>query len=202
MNGLIGKKIGMTQIFDSEGRVVPVTVIEAGPCLVAQIKTKEKDGYTALQLGFMTEKKPNKPQAGHNKELEFQPKHLMEFRADSVDGVIRGQKITVEIFNAGEQITISGISVGKGFAGTVKRWNFARGPMSHGSKSHRLPGSIGAGTTPSRVFKGLKMAGRMGGATVTEIKEIVKIDKEKHLILIKGAVVGPKNGILAISKNG
>lgn len=202
MKGLIAKKIGMTQIFDEEGRVIPVTVLQAGPCVVTQIKNRQKDGYSALQLGFGEKKIVNKPLSGHLKEIIPLPRYLMEIRTESVEGIVRGQKITVEIFSAGEKVKISGISIGKGFAGRIKRWHFHRGPMSHGSKCHRLPGSIGAGTTPGRVLKGMKMAGHLGQVQVTEEKIIIKIDNEKNLILVKGAVPGPDNGIVKVVKVG
>lgn len=202
MKGLIAKKIGMTQIFDEEGRVIPVTVLQAGPCMITQIKTKDKDGYAALQIGFGEKKSVNKPLSGHLKEISPFPQHLLEIRVDSTDSLERGQKITTEIFSAGDKVKISGISIGKGFAGRIKRWHFNRGPMSHGSKCHRLPGSIGAGTTPGRVFKGMKMAGHLGQAKVTEEKIIVRINNEKNLILVKGAVPGADNGILKVVKVG
>lgn len=183
MKGLIARKIGMTQVYDQEGCLIPVTVLEAGPCVVNQVKTVEKDGYSALQLAF--------------------EKHKKEFRAEKIEGVEKGQELKADIFAPGDSVVISGTSIGKGTAGTVKRWHFSRGPMGHGSKNHRLPGSIGAGTTPGRVFKGLKMSGRMGNKTITQKNiKIVQVDVEKNFILVKGAVPGSENGIVSIIKNG
>ena len=203
MNGLIAKKIGMTQVYDQEGCLIPVTVLEAGPCVITQIKTQENDGYQAIQIGFGVDKKTKKPQAGHLKDISPLPKYLKEFRVDKLDGLSRGQQIKADIFAAGESVVISGISIGKGTAGTIKRWNFSRGPMGHGSKSHRLPGSIGAGTTPGRVFKGQKMSGRMGNERISQKNvDVVKVDLEKNIILVKGAVPGFDNGIVTIVRNG
>ena len=201
MNALLGKKIGMTQVFDDAGDVVSVTVIEAGPCVVTQQKTVEKDGYNAIQVGFGKGKKLNKPQQGHLKELKA--KHLREFRVDKPDTFKVGQEIKVEIFKPGEFVAVSGISIGKGFAGTVKRFHHRRGPMTHGSKSHRIPGSIGAGTTPGRVFKGRGMPGRMGAELVTVYNlKVVSVDGKKNLLLLAGAVPGKPGNILVIrSKN-
>lgn len=199
MKFILGKKLGMTQIFDKEGNQIPVTLIEAGPCFVTQIKTKEKDGYQAVQIGFEKiekEKKIKKP-------LRHKPyKFLREFRGKTLDisKYKVGEKIDVSIFNEGEKVKISGISKGKGFAGVVKRWGFAGRPKTHGTKHElRAPGAIGS-KTPSRVVKGKKMAGRTGGERVT-IKnlEIVKIDKEKNILAIKGAVPGSKGSLLEIS---
>ena len=160
MNSLLGKKIGMTQIFDAAGNAVSVTVVEGGPCVVVQVKSQEKDGYNALQLGFGQAKKLNKPQKGHLKQLNA--RYLREFKVDKPAEYKVGQEIKIGIFKPGDFVAVSGVSVGKGFAGTVKRHHYNRGPMTHGSKSHRIPGSIGAGTTPGRVFKGKGMPGRMG----------------------------------------
>ena len=200
--GLIGKKLGMTQVFKDDGTLVPVTVIQAGPNVVVQKKTEETDGYNALQLGFEDKKefRTNKPLKGHFKRAGVSPKkHLVEFR-DFPEDLKEGDEITVDIFSEGELVDVTGTSKGKGFAGTIKRHNFARGPMSHGSKSHRIPGSIGAANA-ARVFKGQKMAGRMGNERVTvQNLEIVKIDKEKNLILVKGAVPGVRNSIVYIKE--
>lgn len=200
--GLIGKKLGMTQVFKDDGTLVPVTVIQAGPNVVVQKKTEETDGYNALQLGFEDKKefRTNKPLKGHFKRAGVSPKkHLAEFR-DFPEDLKEGDEITVDIFAEGELVDVTGTSKGKGFAGTIKRHNFARGPMSHGSKSHRIPGSIGA-VNAARVFKGQKMAGRMGNKRVTvQNLEIVKIDKEKNLILVKGAVPGVRNSIVYIKE--
>ncbi len=168
---------------------MPVTVIEAGPCVVTQVKTKDNDGYTAVQVGFGSAKKISKPRQGHLKELKA--KYLREFRIEKPEEYKVGQEIKVEIFKAGELVSVSGISIGKGFAGNVKRHHHSRGPMSHGSKSHRIPGSIGAGTTPGRVFKGLRMPGRMGNelATVKNLK-VVKVDAQQNILLLRGAVPG------------
>ncbi len=203
MNGLIGKKIGMTQVYNTEGVLIPVTVLEVGPCVVTQVKTIEKDGYTAIQLGFGINKKPTKPLKNHSKDLSVVSKHIKEFRLDKVDGINRGQEFKADLLEAGEYVVISGTSIGKGTAGTIRRWNFARGDMTHGSKSHRLPGSIGAGTTPARVFKGQKMAGRMGNEKVTQKNIlVVSVDVEKNMVLVKGAVPGSDSGIVTIVKSG
>lgn len=179
----------MTQVYDKEGRLIPVTVIEAGPCVVNQVKTMEKDGYRAVQIGFMKQKKKEKPL------------HLKEFKADKVEGIVKGQEFKVDIFAEGERIKVSGTSIGKGTQGTVKRHHFHRGDMAHGSKFHRLPGSIGAGTTPGRVLKGMRMAGRMGNEAVSQKNVlIVKIDLEKNMILLKGAVPGCDNAIVVLNK--
>lgn len=199
MSGLLGKKIGMTQIFDEKGNLIPVTVIEAGPCYVTQVRTKEKDGYTAIQIGFGNVKKLNKPITGHLKDIKV--KHLKELRLDNVEGYKVGQELKADIFKQGETVTITGKTIGKGFAGTVKMYHFGRGPMTHGSKFHRLPGSIGAGTTPSRVIKGKLMPKRMGGVKCTvPNSKIAMVDSEKNLLLIKGQVPGSKNNIVLIRK--
>lgn len=199
VNGLLGEKIGMTQIFDESGNVVPVTVIEAGPCVVTQLKTGQKDGYCAIQVGFGKRKKMNKPSQGHLKKLNA--KYLQEFRVDKPEEYKIGQEIKVEIFKPGELVWVSGISIGKGFAGTIKRYHHHRGPMSHGSKSHRIPGSIGGGTTPGRVYKGRKMPGRMGAERVTvKNLKVVRVDAEKNLLLLGGGVPGKRGNLLEIRK--
>jgi large subunit ribosomal protein L3 len=199
--GIIGTKVGMTQLFDQEsGRVTPVTVIEAGPCPVVAVRTPETDGYTAVQLAFGTvkEKRLTRPEAGHLKAAGVAPhRTLVEIR--DADGLAAGDTVTVESFEPGDRVKVSGVSKGKGFAGTIKRHRFHRGPKTHGSHNIRKPGSIGASATPSRVFKGIKMAGRMGGKRVTQVGLTVhEIDAENNLVLIKGAVPGPKNGIVEI----
>jgi large subunit ribosomal protein L3 len=205
MKGILGKKVGMTQIFDDRGEVVPVTVIEAGPCFVAQIKTVERDGYTAIQLGF-EETKPKRltqPQLKHLQKSNLPAlRHLREIRLapGDVSDVEEGQELTVALFEPGEYVDVSGVSKGRGFAGVVKRHGFRGGPKTHGqSDRHRAPGSIGACTTPGRVFKGKRMAGRMGGERVTvQNLEIVMVDPERNLLAIKGAVPGAKNGLVEI----
>ena len=201
MKGIIGKKLGMTQVFDSEtGVVTPVTVIEAGPCPVVQVKTVETDGYEAVQLAFepVAERKISKPELGHLKKGGVAAhRHLVEFRGGSE--LVVGESVTVETFEPGDAIKVSGIGIGKGFAGTIKRHRFHRGPKSHGSHNIRQPGSIGASATPSRVFKGIKMAGRLGGKQVTQVGlHVHQVDREQNLLLVKGAVPGPKNGIVEI----
>ncbi len=200
--GILGTKLGMTQIFDEEGRSVPVTVVQAGPCPVAQVKTKETDGYTAIQIAFgaVKEKALSKPELGHLKKASLEPmRHLCEFRVDDVSAYELGQEITAASFESGQQVDITGTSIGRGFAGYQKRHNFKRGPMSHGSKNHRLPGSTGAGTTPGRIYPGKRMAGQMGNKQVTIRKStIVKVDVERNLLLIKGAVPGKPGALLNI----
>jgi large subunit ribosomal protein L3 len=201
MKGLIGRKLGMTQIFDPEtGAVVSVTVIEAGPCPVVQVKTVERDGYEAVQLAFepVAERKLSKPEIGHLKAGGAEPhRHLVEFRGPAEAAV--GDAVTVESFQPGDEVKVSGTSIGKGFAGTIKRHRFHRGPKTHGSHNVRKRGSIGASATPSRVFKGTKMAGRLGGVRVTQVGlTIHETDPERNLLLVKGAVPGPKNGIVEI----
>jgi large subunit ribosomal protein L3 len=201
MKGILGRKLGMTQVFDAEsGAVTPVTVIEAGPCPVVQVKTVETDGYEAVQLAFdaVEERKVTKPELGHlAKAGAGAHRHLVEFRGTSELQV--GESVTVEAFEPGEAVKVAGVSIGKGFQGTIKRHNFHRGPVSHGSHNVRKPGSIGASATPSRVFKGQKMAGRMGGKRITQLGLVVHdVDPERNLLLVKGAVPGPKSGIVEI----
>lgn len=200
--GLIGRKIGMTQIFNEDGTVVPVTVVKAGPNIVVQRKTQEIDGYDAVQFGFEDKKetRSTKPEKGHFKRAGLSPKkHLGEFR-DFPGDLMEGDEVTVDLFEEGQMVDVVGISKGKGFAGTIKRHNFHRGPMSHGSHNHRAPGSIGA-TDAARVFKGQKLPGRMGHERVTiQNLEIAKIDTEKHLILVKGSIPGPNKGIVHIKE--
>lgn len=201
MKTIIGKKVGMTQIFDEKGKVIPVTVIEAGPCLVAQVKSVETDGYNAIQLGFgdVKESKLNKPEKGHFAKAKLAlKKHLREFRLDSVDGVNVGDEIKVDTFQAGDKIDVQGTSKGKGFQGVIKRHNQSRGPMGHGSQYHRGVGSMGT-LLPMRVIPGKKMPGHMGGEQVTvQNLEIVQIDLENNVILVKGNVPGPKKSLVLI----
>ena len=199
---LIGKKLGMTQIFDENGVVIPVTVIEAGPCVVAQVKTLENDGYEAVQLGFgeVKEKHLNKPVKGHFAKANVAAKkHLREFRLDSIEGIKVGDELKADVFAAGEKIDVQGTSKGKGFQGVIKRHGQHRGPMGHGSMYHRRPGSMGATSTPGRVFKGKKLPGHMGRVTVTiQNLDIVRVDMDKNVILVKGSVPGAKGSILKI----
>ncbi|MBE9190133.1 50S ribosomal protein L3 [Gloeocapsopsis crepidinum LEGE 06123] len=200
--GILGTKLGMTQVFDEAGKAIPVTVVQAGPCTVTQIKTKETDGYTAIQVGYK-EVKPkalNKPLLGHlAKSSAPSLRHLREYHLDNPSEYDLGQEIKADIFASGQMVNVIGTSIGRGFAGYQRRHNFGRGPMSHGSKNHRLPGSIGAGTTPGRVYPGKKMAGRLGGKRVTIPQlTVVQVDSERNLLLIKGAVPGKPGALLNI----
>ncbi len=201
--GIIGKKLGMTQIFRDNGKVEAVTAIEAGPCAVVQVKTAAREGYNALQIGFGQAKRLSSPQKGHLKDLG-QFRYLREFRTDDIEGVQVGDRIDVSLFQAGDLVDVIGVSKGKGFAGVVKRHGFAGGPKTHGqSDRHRHPGSIGAGTSPGRVFKGTLMAGHMGSERVTVRKlEVFQTDPDRNLLLVKGAVPGASNGLLLIRKSG
>jgi large subunit ribosomal protein L3 len=201
--GIIGKKLGMTQIFRDNGKVEAVTAIEAGPCAVVQVKTADKEGYNALQIGFGQAKRLSSPQRGHLKDLG-QFRYLREFRTDDIEGVQVGDRIDVSLFQAGDLVDVTGVSKGKGFAGVVKRYGFAGGPKTHGqSDRHRHPGSIGAGTSPGMVFKGTRMAGHMGSERVTVRKlEVFQTDPDRNLLLVKGAVPGASNGLLLIRKSG
>ena len=201
MKGILGKKLGMTQIFTEEGIVVPVTVVEAGPNVVTQVKTVEKDGYNAIQVGFedAKEKSLNKPQKGHLAAANVLKKHLKEFRVDAVEEFTVGQEIKADLFAAGEKIDVTGTSKGKGFQGPIKRHGQSRGPESHGSRYHRRPGSMGACSFPGRVFKNKKLAGHMGSVKVTvQNLEVVRVDADKNLILVKGAIPGPKLSLIHI----
>lgn len=202
---ILGRKLGMTQILEESGRAIPVTVIEAGPVSVVQKKEVERDGYSAVQVGFidLKEKKVTKPLRGHFAKAKVTPKrYLREFRLNNTAELNVGDEIKVDIFKVGEKVDVTGISKGKGYAGTIKRWGIHRGPMSHGSGYHRGPGSMGGASSPSRVFKGKKLPGHMGAERVTiQNLEIVKIDEQKNLMLVRGAVPGPKGGLLII-KNG
>jgi len=201
MAAILAKKLGMTQVFQEDGRVARVTVLEAGPCPVTAIRTLERDGYEAVQLAFglSKEKHLTKAEIGHLKKADAPPmRHLVEFRDEAAELQL-GETVTVESFEVGAHVKIAGTSKGKGFQGTIKRHNFSRGPVTHGSHNVRKPGSIGASATPSRVFKGMKMAGRMGGKRVTQLGLTVHdIDVERNLLLIKGAVPGPKHGIVEV----
>jgi len=200
--GILGRKLGMTQIFDENGKIIPVTVIEAGPCVVVQKKTTEKDGYDAIQVGFddIREKLVNKPRKGHFAKAGASLKRfLREFRLEDTTSYEVGQEIKADIFAAGEKIDVSGISKGKGFQGTIKRWNAHRGPMSHGSKFHRSVGSMGASSSPSRTFKNKKLPGHMGNVNTTVLNlQVAKVMPEKNIILIKGGVPGPNKGFVVI----
>lgn len=227
ITGLLGRKVGMTQVFSTQGQVIPVTVIKAGPCVVTQIRTKDRDGYEAIQIGFeeVVPRKLTRSQQGHQMELskrkewkqEPRPlllpkagmrlsgrllRHLCEFGADSIGDYTVGDEINVDLFQPGQLIDVSGISKGRGFAGVVKRHGFRGGPKTHGqSDRHRAPGSVGGGTMPGRVWKGTRMAGRMGGKRVTvQMLEVVEVILESHLLLVRGAVPGPNNGLLEVRR--
>lgn len=202
--GLIGRKLGMTRIFEDDGSVVPVSVIEATPSSITRLRTPERDGYAALQVGNGTAKRLSKPVAGQFKLLERdqqQPRTVREFRVPSTDGFEVGQRLDASLFAAGDLVDVTGVSKGHGFTGTIARHNFKRGPKTHGSTNIRQPGSIGAGTTPGRVFKGTRMGGHMGDDKVTVKKlTVVRVDLERNLILVKGAVPGARNGLLIVQK--
>jgi large subunit ribosomal protein L3 len=206
VKGIVGKKLGMTRVFDAEtGVVTPVTVIEAAPCPVVQVKTADAHAYDAVQIAYdeVAERKLTKPKAGHLKknDVDGAYRHLLELRGQSE--LVVGENVTVEAFQPGAKIKVTGVAHGKGFAGTIKRHNFHRGPKTHGSHNIRKPGSIGASATPSRVFKGMKMAGRMGGKRVTQVGLVIhEIDAERNLLLVKGAVPGPKNGFVEVREVG
>jgi large subunit ribosomal protein L3 len=207
VEGLIGKKVGMTQSFDTAGNVIPVTVIKAGPCTVIQKKAKEKDGYTSVQLGLVEEKgvrKPNKPQTGHFQKSGLPPTRILrEFRADDPATIKEGDQVFVDIFAEGERVHVTGTSKGKGFQGVVKRHGFRGGRASHGSMFHRAPGSIGASSYPSRVLKGTRMGGHMGQTKITVRNlTVIRTDKENNLLVVKGAVPGPPGSYLLIRKHG
>jgi large subunit ribosomal protein L3 len=204
IHGLLGRKVGMMQIFGPTGEVVPVTVVAAGPCVVTQIRTPERDGYSAVQIGFeeVPARKVKRPQQGHLKGAGKLLRILREFSADTPDEHSVGEIINVELFQAGQKVDIAGTSKGRGFAGVVKRHGFRGGPKTHGqSDRHRAPGSIGAGTTPGRVWKGQKMAGRMGGKRVTvQNLEVVEVVADKNLLLVRGSVPGARNGLVYIRR--
>ncbi len=201
--GILGEKLGMTQVFDENNRMVPVTVVKAGPCVVTQIRTQEKDGYTAVQLAYgqIDPRKVTKPVAGHFKAANVTPRrHLVEVRTDSIDGYELGQELTAELFADGTSVDVTGTTKGKGTAGVMKRHGFHGVGASHGAhRNHRKPGSIGACATPGRVFKGMRMAGRMGHETqTTQSLTVHKVDAENGLLLIKGAIPGPKGGLVLV----
>ena len=200
--GLLGNKIGMTQIFDESGNVIPVTILKVGPCIITQIKTQLNDGYNSIQIGYgnVSSKKLTQPELGHLNKFEIQPlRYLKEFRLQNNEDFKIGQVLNVDSFAPGQFVNIRGKSIGKGFSGLQKRYNFARGPMTHGSKNHRAPGSIGMGTTPGRVLPGQKMAGQVGNkiATIRNLK-IIQINSEENILVIKGAVPGKPGNLLSI----
>ena len=204
MNGILGKKLGMTQIFTEDGIMVPVTVVEAGPMVVTQLKTIENDGYKAVQVGYgeTKEKSLNKPQKGHFAKAGVGlKKFVREFRSEDVANYTLAQELNVTMFEVGSKVDVTGTSKGKGFQGPIKRHNQSKGPMTHGSRYHRGPGSMGAASDPSRVFKGKKLAGHMGAVRRTiQNLEVIRVDAEKNLILIKGAIPGPKKGLVVVKK--
>lgn len=206
MMGLIGRKVGMTQLFDDKGDVVPVTVIEAGPCTVTEIRTKERDGYTALQLGFGTnkERRFTKPVLGQFRKRNLPPsRHLREFRTGDVSAFSLGQTLNASLFEKGEHVDVEGITKGRGFAGVIKRHGFAAGHASHGPTMGREPGSIGSSAYPSRVIKGKRLPGRMGGKTLTTKNLLVAgVDVEQNVLLVRGAIPGPPNGLVFVLKRG
>jgi large subunit ribosomal protein L3 len=201
--GIVGEKLGMTQIFDDDARVVPVTVIKAGPCRVTQVKTRDSDGYSAIQVAYgdTPERKLTKPELGHLRKTGAPPlKNLVELRIIDVSGFEVGQEIKADIFSKGERADVVGVSKGKGFAGVMKRWGFHGKNASHGTqRKHRSPGAVGACATPSRVFKGMKMAGHMGAERVTVLNlEVAEADPERNLLLVKGAIPGPRGGLVVV----
>ena len=201
--GLLGNKIGMTQIFDESGNIIPVTIIKVGPCVVTQVKTVDKDGYDSIQIGYgnVASKKLTQPELGHLQKSNIQPlKYLKEFRTNDENEFEIGQVLNVDSFAVGQLVNIRGKSVGKGFSGLQKRYNFARGPMTHGSKNHRAPGSIGMGTTPGRVLPGKKMAGQLGNkiATIQKLK-VIQVNSEENILVIKGSVPGKPGNLLSIA---
>lgn len=201
VKGILGRKIGMTQIFDDNGRAVPVTVVEAGPCRVAQVKTPETDGYAAIQLGFGAPKRTNKPLTGHFAKHGLDPqRYLVELRLDEIGDYAPGTEVRADVFASGELVDVIGVTKGKGFAGGMKRHNFKGLSASHGTqRKHRSPGSIGACATPARVFKGTRMAGHLGHRRVTTLNlQVIRADADRNLLLIRGAVPGPKGGILMV----
>ena len=200
--GLLGNKIGMTQIFDESGNIIPVTILKVGPCVITQVKTMEKDGYNAIQVGYGTvsSKALTQPELGHLQKSNIQPlKYLKEFRISENNEFEIGQILNVDAFSEGQLVNVRGKSIGKGFSGLQKRYNFARGPMTHGSKNHREPGSIGMGTTPGRVLPGKKMAGQLGNkiATIQKLK-VIQINPEENILVIKGSVPGKPGNLLSI----
>ena len=201
--GLLGNKIGMTQIFDESGNIIPVTILKVGPCIVTQIKTEMKDGYNAIQVGYSNASKKSLTQSelGHLHKSNIQPlKYLKEFRVDTVDGFEVGQVLNVDLLSINQLVNIKGKTVGKGFSGLQKRYNFTRGPMTHGSKNHRAPGSIGMGTTPGRVLPGKKMPGQLGNKLTTIKKlKVIQLSSEENILIIKGSVPGKPGNLLSIT---
>ena len=201
--GLLGNKIGMTQIFDESGNIIPVTILKVGPCIITDIKTKEKDGYDSIQLGYgnVSSKSLSQCQLGHLQKSKSQPlKYLKEFRTNKENEFMLGQVLNVDLFSSGQLINIRGKSIGKGFSGLQKRHNFSRGPMTHGSKNHRLPGSIGMGTTPGRVLPRKRMAGQLGNKIITIRKlKIIQVNLEDNILVIKGSVPGKPGNLLSIT---
>ena len=200
--GLLGNKIGMTQIFDESGNIIPITVLKVGPCIITQIKTKQKDGYNAIQIGYgnLSSKALTQPELGHLQKSNIQPlKYLKEFRINKDSQFQIGQVLNVDSFEPGQLVNIQGKTIGKGFSGLQKRHNFTRGPMTHGSKNHRAPGSIGMGTTPGRVLPGKKMAGQLGNKIITVKKlQVIQINSEENILVIKGSVPGKPGNLLSI----
>jgi large subunit ribosomal protein L3 len=200
--GLLGNKIGMTQIFDESGNIIPVTILKVGPCIITQVKTKLKDGYDSIQIGYgnISSKALNQPELGHLQKSKIQPlKYLKEFHISSEDDFQLGQVLKIDSFSPGQFVNIKGKSIGKGFSGLQKRHNFARGPMTHGSKNHRAPGSIGMGTTPGRVLPGKKMAGQLGNKITTIQKlKVIQVNLEENILLIKGSVPGKPGNLLSV----
>jgi large subunit ribosomal protein L3 len=200
IEALMGKKLGMTQIFDETGQAVPVTVLKVGPCVVTQLRTRERDGYEAVQLGYEESKRLNSPDRGHQKAAGSSMRHLREVKASDISGYEIGQVVDCTLFSAGDRVDVTGTSKGKGFAGVVKRHGFAGGPKTHGqSDRHRAPGSIGSSATPGRVFKGMRMAGRMGGErTTVQNLTVERVDPEKNLILVRGSVPGANQSLVIV----
>jgi large subunit ribosomal protein L3 len=201
VKGILGRKVGMTQVFDDDGHAVPVTVLEAGPCRVAQTKTPEKDGYTAAQLAFGEARRPNKPTAGHYAKAGITPaRHLVELRLETLEDYALGSEIKADVFEAGDMVDVIGVTKGKGFSGAMKRHGFKGLGASHGTqKKHRSPGSIGGCATPARVFRGTRMAGQMGNVRVTTLNlKVIKVDPERNLMLVRGAVPGPRGGLVMV----
>jgi large subunit ribosomal protein L3 len=201
VKGILGRKIGMTQIFDEDGRAVPVTVVEAGPCHVAQVKRPDKDGYSAIQMAFGQPRRTNQPKEGHYKKANVEPaRYLVELRVEDSNEFELGSEIKADVFEAGETVDVIGVTKGKGFAGGMKRHNFSGLGASHGTeRKHRSPGSVGAAATPSRVFKGTRMAGQLGNVRVTTLNlKVIKVDLERNLLMIRGAVPGPKGGLVMV----
>ena len=201
--GLLGNKIGMTQIFDESGNIIPVTILKVGPCIITQIKTESKDGYNAIQVGYSntSNKSLTQPELGHLQKSNIQPlKYLKEFRVDTVEDFEVGQVLNVDLLSVNQLVNIKGKTVGKGFSGLQKRHNFTRGPMTHGSKNHRAPGSIGMGTTPGRVLPGKKMAGQLGNKLTTIKKlKVIQLSSEENILIIKGSVPGKPGNLLSIT---